>query len=223
MTEEKWQVLTSRDVSSLVIDSLCDQASGKNVAVACFYFDFAAQKEQSPTNVLGALLKQVVAGLREVPIEIVTAYELQKTVIGGRALRLSELVKMLQATSSKKRTFICIDAVDECAAQHRVKLLDSLSQILQKSPGTRIFATGREHIRNEIGRCTGIPGRVKTMRITPKRNDVIEYLRTRLNEDTNPDAMDSSLEAEILKKIPDDISEMYVAATTLRELFQAIY
>jgi len=61
------------------------------------------------------------------------------------------------------------------------------------------------------------------MRITPRRNDVIEYLRTRLNENTNPDAMDSSLEAEILKKIPDDISEMYVAATTLRELFQAIY
>ena len=46
------------------------------------------------------------------------------------------------------------------------------------------------------------------MRITPKGGDVIGYLRTRLNEDTNPDAMDSSLEADILKKIPEDISEM---------------
>jgi len=214
---EEGQVLTSLGVSSLVIDSLCDQASGKNISVACFYFDFAAQKAQSSTSMLGLLLKQVVGGLGEVPSEIVDAYEDQKRVIGGRALRLPDIVKMLQTTSGKKRTFICIDALDECAAEHRVKLLDSLRQILQKSPGTRIFATGRQHIRDEIERR--ISGRVTTMRITPKRNDVIEYLRTRINEDTNPDAMDSSLEEDILKKIPDDVSEMYVAATTLRMLF----
>ena len=63
---EKWQVLTSRDVSSLVIDRLCDQAQGQNVAVACFYFDFAAQRDQSSTSMLGALLKQVVSGIEKV-------------------------------------------------------------------------------------------------------------------------------------------------------------
>ena len=72
--EGKGQVLTSRDVSSLVIDNLCNQARGQNIAVACFYFDFAAQKEQSPTSMLGALLKQVVSGLEEVPEEIVKDY-----------------------------------------------------------------------------------------------------------------------------------------------------
>ena len=68
-------MLTGRDVSSLVIDNLCNQARERNVSVACFYFDFAAQKEQSPTSVLGALLKQVVTGLEEVPEEIVRDYE----------------------------------------------------------------------------------------------------------------------------------------------------
>src|SRR5437868_4085289 len=58
--EEKGRELTSRDVSSLVVDELCDQAKGQNVAVACFYFDYTVQKEQSSANVLGALLKQVV-------------------------------------------------------------------------------------------------------------------------------------------------------------------
>jgi len=77
-------VLTSRDVSSLVIDSLCDLAGEQNAAVACFYFDFAAQKEQSSANVLGALLKQVVRGLEEVPEEIAQAYGKQEKVIGGR-------------------------------------------------------------------------------------------------------------------------------------------
>jgi len=77
-TEGKGQVLTGGDVSSLVIDGLCDEARGKNVAVACFYFDFAAQKEQSSTKMLGALLKQVIGGLEEIPREISQAYGDQK-------------------------------------------------------------------------------------------------------------------------------------------------
>ena len=199
-------MLTGRNVSSLVIDRLCDQARGQNVAVACFYFDFAARKEQPSTNVLGALLKQVVGGLEEMPEEIVRAYEDQKKVIGGRGPQLSDIAKMLQIASSERLTFICIDAMDECAAVHRVKLLDSLHQVLQKSSGTRIFMTGRPHIQAEIGKR--LSGRVATIVITPRRNDIIGYLRSRLKEDTNPDAMDSSLEADILRKIPEDISEM---------------
>jgi len=42
---EERPVLISCDFSSVVIDSLCDRAKGQEVAVACFYFDFAAQKE----------------------------------------------------------------------------------------------------------------------------------------------------------------------------------
>jgi len=206
-------VLTSRDLSSLVIDTLCNQARWKNVTVACFYFDFAARKEQSSTSMLGALLKQVVAGLGEVPGEIVKAYEGQKVAIGGRAPRLPDIVKMLQTISSEKRIFICIDALDECAAEHRTKLLGSLNQILQKSPGTRIFMTGRPHIQAEIGKR--LAGRVTSVSITPRRDDIISYLHNRLDEDTIPDAMDSSLGADILKKIPDDISEMYVQALAL--------
>ena len=198
-------VLTSYEVSSLVIDSLCDEGS---VAVACFYFDFAAQKEQSSTSVLGALLKQVVGGLDEVPGEIARAYENHKKVIGGRGPRLSDVVRMLQTSSSQKRTFICIDALDECAAGHQVKFLGSLNQILLKSPGTRIFLAGRTHIQAEIRKR--LSGRVTSVSITPRRDDIISYLHNRLDEDTIPDAMDSSLEADILKKIPEDISEMYV-------------
>ena len=215
------QVLTSRNISSLVIDTLCDQARGQNVAVACFYFDFAAQKEQSSTSILGALLKQAVGGLGEVPGEIAQAYEEQKAVIGGRGPQLSDIVKMMQTISSEKPTFICIDALDECVAEHRIKLLNSLNKILQRCPGTRIFVTGRPHIQDEIEKR--LPGRVATIRITPGRGDIIRYLRSRLDEDTTPDAMDSSLEADILKKIPEDISEMYVEVTALRKIPQVIH
>ena len=214
-------MLTSCDVSSLVIDRLCDEARGKNVAVACFYFDFAARREQSSTRMLGALLKQIVGGLGEIPGGISQAYEDQKKVIGGRGPQLSDIAKLLQTTSSERLTFICIDAMDECAPEHRVKILDSLDQVLQKSPGTRIFMTGRQHVQAEIGKR--LTGRVASVAITPRKSDVVGYLRTRLKEDTNPDAMDITLEADILRKIPEDISEMYVEVTTLRELPQVIH
>jgi len=200
-------MLTSWDVSSLVIDGLCDRARGQEVAVACVYFDFAApQKEQSSANMLGAVLKQVVSGLGEVPKGIVQAYEDQKRVIGGREPQLDDIVKMLQTIASERPTFICIDALDECAARDRVKLLDSLNQILQMSPGARVFVTGRPHIHAEVG--NRLSGRVIAIHITPRRHDIIDYLCTRLDEDIRPDAMDSSLKEDILKKIPQDISEM---------------
>jgi len=199
-------VLTSRDPSSLVIDSLCDQAREQNATVACFYFDFAAQGEQTTTSMMGALLKQLVCGLEEIPEEISRAYRDQKSAVGGRGPLLPDIVKMLQTASSERCTFICIDALDECAAGDRVKILDLLNQITQKCQGTRIFVTGRPHIRSEIGRR--LPWRVADLSISPKRDDIIAYLHTRLAEDTTPDAMDSSLEADILKKIPAEVSEM---------------
>ena len=215
------KLLTSRDVSSLVIDTLCDQAGTRNSTVTCFYFDFAAQKEQSLTNMLGSLLKQVVSGLEETPEEISQAYGNQKSAIGGRGPPLVDILKLLQTTSSKKPTFICIDALDECAEGYRAKLLDSLNQILQKSPSTRIFVTGRLYIRPEIRKR--LAGGVASLAVGPTRGDIIGYINTRLGEDTNPDAMDSTLEADILRKIPEDISGMYVEATTFRSYSTSSY
>ena len=135
------------DVSSLVIDALCDWAEGRNATVACFYFDFAAQKEQSPTTVLSALLKQLVRGLEKIPQKIVEAFRKDKTTTGGRRLELGQVVEMLQDIASSRPTCICFDALDECVAEYRGKLLESLQQIPHKSPSTRIFLVGRLHVR----------------------------------------------------------------------------
>ena len=194
-----------------MIDNLCDLARGQNTTVACSHPDFAVRSDRSPAGAMSTLLKQVVSGLEEIPEEISRAYQEQKRALGGRGPRLSDIVKMLQTTPSKGRMFICIDALDECVPEYRVKLLDSLGQILQASPRTRIFVTGRPHIRPEIGRR--LSGRVASLSISPKRGGIIRYLRSRLEKDTTPDAMNSSLEAEILRKIPEDVSEMYVETT----------
>ena len=120
-------MLIGRDVSSLVIDELCKQAVEGNAAVACFYFDFADPEEQSPAAILGSVLKQVVGALDEIPERIVKAFRNRQKVVGGLWLSLEEIVEFLQDISSSLGTFICIDALDECPARHRVRLLGSLN------------------------------------------------------------------------------------------------
>ena len=211
--EERESVLTSHDVSSLVVDRLCDQSGGKNTAVTCFYLDFAARKEQSVANILGSLLRQVVGGMEKVPEEITQMFREQKMAIGGRGPRLPDIVRMLQTITSSLPTFVCIDALDECAAAHRAKLLNSLQQILEKSPCTRIFIIGRPHVRAEVEKR--LAGRVISVSVGPSKDDIMEYLRVRLYEDETPEAMDESLEADILEKIPETMSEMCVEAIIL--------
>ena len=199
-------LLTSHHDSSLVVDRLCDQTSGQNTAVSCFYLDFASRKEQCATNVLGSLLKQMVGGMGRIPEEIWRGFQQQTTTIGGRRPQLTYIVQMIQLIASSRRIAMCIDGLDECLGVQRVKLLDSLKQILEKSPGTRIFATGRPHILAEIERR--LAGHVKSLSISSIRKDVTGYLRTKLHEDDAPDAMDESLEAEILEKVPENLSEV---------------
>ena len=199
-------MLIDCDVSSLVIDELCKLAVEGNAAVACFYFDLADPEEQSPAVILGSVLKQVVGALDKVPERIVKAFRNRQKVIGGQWLSLEDILEFLQDISSSLSTFICIDAFDECPARHRMKLLGSLNQILQKSPGVRIFLTGRPHIRGEINKH--LPGGAATRAIIPNKNDIIIFLRAKLKEDTIPDAMDESLEEDIIKNISETVSEM---------------
>ena len=205
--------LTGHDISSLVVDRLCDQCRGQNTAVTCFYLDFAARKEQSVASILGSLLRQVVGGMDRVPEDITLAFQEQRMAIGGRGPRLPDIVKMLQTITSSLRTFICIDAWDECAVGHRVKLLNSLKKILETSPHTRIFIIGRPHVRAEVEKC--LSGRVISVSIGPNKGDIVEYLRLRLDEDETPEAMDEGLKADILGKIPENMSEMYVGVMVL--------
>ena len=161
-----------------MIDTLCKQAVEENAAVACFYFDFSAHEDQSPAAILSLVLKQVVGGLDEVPEGIANAFRAREKVIGGQSLTLAEIVEFLQEISFPRLTFICVDALDECPPAHRVKFLASLNQILQRSPGARIFLTGRSHIRDEIDKH--FSGRAATTPITPTKGDIIIFLRAKL-------------------------------------------
>ena len=203
-------LLIGCDNSSLVVDKLCDEAGEEDTAVMCFYFDFAARNGQSPVNMLGSLLRQLVSGLEKIPDPVVQDYRKQKKGIGGRGLQVSEILKMFQAIAATRRMFICVDALDECMPEHRMVVLESLRQILQGSPNTCLFMTGRPQVRTEVEKR--LDGAVSFISIQPTQDGVVRYLRDKLGKDTTPEAMSSTLEAEIVRSIPEMNSETYVKA-----------
>jgi len=199
-------VLTSYDDSSLVVDRLRDQVRGQNTAVNSFYFNFTVRKELSATRVLGSMLKQMIDTMGIVPEDISAGLRKQMNTIYGHEGQLVRIVKILQLITSSQPTFMCIDSLDGCVGAQRVKILDSLEQILEKAPRTRIFLTGRPQIRAEIEER--LAGRVISVSVCASKGDIITYLRVRLAEDRTPDAMDESLEADILEKIPENTPRM---------------
>ena len=146
---EKRISLTTRNTSSLVIDKLYDQASKQNLAVACLYCDFLAQQEQTITNMMGAILKQLVSR-GDIPNGVRRALQEGKEA-GGRRLLLADLARMLKiAIASLPPVFICIDALDEFLPKNLTELLESLRDIVLECPTTRIFLTGRPHVTEAI-------------------------------------------------------------------------
>ena len=198
-------MLTSCNFSSLVIDHF--SGGGQDTVVAGLYCDYLDKKEQTTSNMLGTMLKQLV-GRRNIPEDIRTAFEGAKDHFGGVRPQVPELVKMMKTViAQRQRVIICIDGLDESLAKHRTSLLNSLQSIAQELSNVRIFLTGRPFIRGEVEKF--FP-RADTLSVSPTKGDIEVFLKMQLDWDREPDAMDPRLKADIMEIIPKTISEMYV-------------
>jgi len=214
---KKQLTLTARNTSSLVIDSLCDQPGEENIAVAAFYCDFVSQQEQTIANIMGAILKQLV-GKSGIAEDLREAFQKAKGEVGGRGPRLGDLMRMLKtAIASLPKVFICIDALDECLPKYLPELLVSLRDIVRESPSTRIFLTGRPHVREDIQKY--FPKAV-VIPISPNTNDIRNYVEMRLDRDAEPEAMTKDLRANIVRVVLEKISDMCVGLFFAFPLYQ---
>jgi len=204
-------MLTSDKISSLVIDTLHDQAGGQNIAILPLYCDYQAQKEQSAVNMIGGLLRQVDWGAAGVQREIRSAFH-ESNRGGRRGLRMPEMLKLfVKVTGFIDRVYICVDAVDELLPQDRSEFLQALRQIIHYAPNTRLFLTARSCIRAELsGHLVEDP---YTIKITADQGDIARYLNRMLDDDRDGHLMTEDLRNDIIETILGKASEMYVWKT----------
>ena len=199
-------MLTKNQISSLVIDTLSGQEYGKNIAVLSLYCDYHDQDDQSAVNMVGSLLNQIALRAVGNVNEIQNAFKKSRAG-GGSGLRLPEMRELFVKTiGSLERVYICVDAMDELRPRHRSEFLRALQQIIQESSNTRLFLTGRPHIRRELDKL--LTKGVSTIHIVPSQRDIVRFIDHRFETDLDPDAMTENLRNEITKLMLEKASDM---------------
>ncbi|PWW80923.1 hypothetical protein C7212DRAFT_148142, partial [Tuber magnatum] len=216
-------------ISSLVIDTLSKGVDGDGLAVAYVYCDFGARNVQSASTVLASILKQVVGALPQIPDDVWKAFEEAKKQ-NTRKKSHDRNLYLTKSLSSLKRSFICIDALDEFPKEHRAELWRSLQRVTRECPNTRLFLTGRPQIQREVeDRFLQYADMVT---ISPTLADIRRYIEKRLEEDLDMSVMNKELRADILKVVPERVSGIFllvcinmdaiIAAPTIHQKRQAL-
>ena len=179
-------MLTRNKISSLVIDTLCEQACRKGVVVLFFYCNDQEQKDQSAVNIIGSLLRQFAVGAAEVPKGIRSAFE-ESRQEGRKGPQLPEMVELFVKTIiSIERAYICIDAADELLPQDLSEFLDALGQIIREAPNTRLFLTGRPHIRREVEKH--LTEGAYSINVMVDQGDIARHLSQKMDDGNARDA-----------------------------------
>lgn len=163
-------------LTATVIDAILEGSRNlhQQTDIAFIFFNFKRKEEQEPEDLLAILLRQLLT--QPIPDSIKNLYYEYRTQ--RKKFRVEQILDGLHTVlSNSSRSFIVIDALDECEPACRDKLLTHLFKI-QATTAVNIFATSRkipEIIAHFEERC--IP-----LEIRATESDLDIYLRKRVGE-----------------------------------------
>ncbi|KAL7950636.1 ankyrin repeat-containing domain protein [Trichoderma barbatum] len=183
-------------ITAIVINHLLDNVrDDPHIGIAYIYCNFRRHDEQTAEKLLTSLLKQLAQLQSSLPQIVKDLYEKhEKSRTRPSLVEITAALHSVAETFS--RIFIVIDALDECQDLSRLRLLDEIFN-LQNKTKANIFATSR--IDDTIGRrfdgCS-------IMKISAADRDVLAYLNgqisLRRSEVINGDIKDK-IRAGVLK------------------------
>ncbi|KAK5636040.1 hypothetical protein RRF57_011752 [Xylaria bambusicola] len=193
-------------LTSIVIDNLENHFHRETtIAIAYVYLNYKRQSEQTVESLLSSLLKQLCQCRSPLPSSLTELYDRHKP----RRTRPSfdEISKALESvTVQNSRTFITIDALDECRAFDgcRTRFLSAIFN-LQKKTGVNIFATSRYilEIEDHFRGCLSIE-------IRATKHDISRYLQGHISELPKIVTSRPELQNEIITSIIEAVDGMYV-------------
>jgi phosphoribosylpyrophosphate synthetase len=177
--------------------------SSKDVGIAYIYCDYQDQTDQSPENLTSSLVKQLARKQGVMPPLLEELYK--KFSRGGKRPNLKEITTLLlQLSSSFSKTYIIVDALDECESiVHRKKFL-SVLQVLENAH-IRLFITSRPHPPDIQRAFNSKP----QLNIVATEQDIREYLASRLDDDYElADLISPDLRDDIVSNITSNVCGM---------------
>ncbi|KAF3915743.1 hypothetical protein ABW20_dc0100380 [Dactylellina cionopaga] len=189
-------------MTSSVVEYL--QTAPENYCIAYLYCMVGRQQDQTAENLLRSILKQLAQKKQEIPRIIKDAYD--KHDENKTQLTMEEILKLLDAVvASDSRTFIVVDALDECQNSNgcRDKLLSEIFR-MQTWSKLNFFATSRhQEVEAKFKGCI-------SLEISAKEEDIMSYLDEQLAmwERSHQDTLDISLRDTIKKNITKNAEGM---------------
>ena len=199
-------------ITSIVVDHLSFKfQNDASVGIVYLYCNFRRQQEETSEALLLSLLKQLIQDRPSVSESVKNLYEYHKP----KQTRPSfdEISKALHSvTTDYCRTFIIIDALDECRVSDgsRIQLLSEISN-LQSRTGVSLFATSRliPDIMKEF------EGRSISLEIRASPEDLQRYLGGHMSSLPSFVLRSPSLQEEVQTSIVKAVEGMYVSSHSI--------
>ena len=191
-------------IASIVVDYLKTSFPDDKTGTAFLYCIYKRQDNQNVGDLLGSLLGQLAVQQSMVPKSIRELYDRYRK--GGKP-RLSQdeiREELCSITKTYSRTFIVIDALDECKTDGiRNELLSEIYK-LQEGSDTRLMVTFRPSV---------VPKRLSSvieLEIRARKEDVEEYLSRRMSDLCSAVQDNNELQFKIKAHILTLVDGMYV-------------
>ncbi|CAI7602463.1 unnamed protein product [Penicillium palitans] len=200
-------------ITSIVIDHISSRFQTElDTCIAYLYFEYARRDEQNLENLLESLLKQLAQQLFEHTESLPKGL---KELYANHTPRKSrptiyELLKILEnVVSSDRRTFIVVDALDECQNDNgcRSKFVAHIFE-LQDKGRLNFFATSRPHV-------VETPFKICISReIRATKDDIYTYVDEQVSqwELSRKDTISDHLRADIKRQVDAAAEGMFLLA-----------
>lgn len=174
-----------------------DRFRGESIGIAFIYCDYKDQKGGTASAIVASLAKQLAATKTKLPQNLVDLYE--QLGNGNVQPNLQQLQSLLLSLcGSFTRTFVLVDALDECNIIEERRLFLSTLQSLQEA-SVKTFVTSRPNHEDIRAQFSQVP----QVEIAATENDIKRYVKQKMI--SNPVFM-KRITPELKKEITDTIT-----------------
>lgn len=167
----------------------------QNAAVSYVYCDYREHDGQTAEKLVAILLKQLVISKRNLPRavnDLYLSFEAQ-----NRQPQQQDLEQAFLLTCREfGRVYIVIDALDECEASDRRKLLEFLCAA-RTQPSIRVFITSRSYSDKIIAQFDP----TQRLKIEAHKSDLRRYIVKAIEKSDHAKVIDNDFQREIVHKV----------------------
>ncbi|KAF5244289.1 hypothetical protein FANTH_7799 [Fusarium anthophilum] len=199
-------------LASTVIDHI--ESTSKDdlsIGLAYIYCNFRRYDLQNPDELLSILLKQLVAKLPSLPVNINSLYASHKE--RGKRPERQDIFNALQNVAAQhSKVYLIVDALDEYgpSGSSRESLL-SLLRELQRRHKINVLMTSRFDMRI-VAEIDNIFGNVIKLEILGATEDIARYVEHNLSILPSAIKGNGSLKGDIIKRISESAKGMFLLA-----------